>query len=193
MSSCKIWLILFYGLNFERLTFNQIAPLLSRNTSKEKKESLKNYSKLKPAEYGGDVVKCFLAILSENRKYQARKIPRKQPILDWHHRNIISKMAADLYVYLTRISKKSKPDYLLRCFKFVKNSDGEGLIDIETQLGRQDAVRRLLSVYYRYPFGDRFFQTFVTDPPIKLSLIKKSNRISPANNPFLKSLFEKFI
>lgn len=105
----------------------------------------------------------------------------------------IANTAIRLYIYLRRIGKQPKdswPPYLEKFFDTydVPQSD----LDKDHQL-MQD-IKDVMRKFYGNKFGERFWQTFVTEGPISLSKVKNLRpNITPEDDPYLKKLFEEFI
>jgi hypothetical protein len=186
-ADCKTWLDKFYRLDFDNATFQNIAHLFSR-VSKRNIRLLKQYSIGNPCQFTSDVLEVFYAMLYENREYKPRKIPRGSLYgFDPAEKAEISVLTANLYVYLKRMSRISDRNWSQDLKKIYRKSGAENYDDLH------DIVRKIMSKYTGLKLSERFFQTFVSEAPVKLSLVKKSPNQTPSNNPFLKAIFQKIL
>jgi hypothetical protein len=187
-TDCKTWLEYFYRLDFDNVCFQDIECLLSR-TPKQKIQLLQQYSIDDPCGFSTDVLKVFMVMLDENRAYK----PRKKERGSWYGLNRgekaeIQAQAANLYVFLGRMSHLRKwPTY------FEQVCEKCGIERYEIKADRPNAVRKIMSTCTGLKFSERFFQTFVSESPLKLSVVRKSPNKFPNTNPFLKSIFNKIL
>jgi hypothetical protein len=191
IATVEEWNNIYKKLDDFDFSFDSIEPYLSR-PKKNLKTALKKYAEECPEGFSADMVTCVESVFLFQQIVKPRK-PSKYG-LDWQEKNELSARAAYLYAFLTYASKVSEddwPDYFNRFCKTYKLSP----IDFKNNQDRQEAVRKVMSKYigddFDY-FAESFFQTFVTESPIKLARIKKLKAIhrSPIDNPFLKPLFK---
>lgn len=179
----------------ESVSYEDIKDYLSR-PSKKVKKALEDLYKQSPVIFNADFFNCVLYANAEaNPDFKTRVRARKPSRynLTWHEKNKISNISIRLYDYLYNISKQKeidRPNYLK---KFLKAYEIKKY-DIEERIFIEDVVRKVMSKYCKKDFGERFWQTFVTDRPISIKQVRK---IAPNPNPekdeYLKELFKDFI
>ena len=196
IASREDWLKFFYEFDFDKVTFDDFEQYLSR-PRKDVKEALKGYAQEWPSSFSSDILDCVEWALSKNPLFRPGRKPRKpSPYeLSPHEKNELSAQASYLYIFLKNMCQQPEkiwPAY----FKNFCAAYEIIPINLKGNIDRQDAVRKILSIYIdgdpKY-FAESFFQTFVTESPVKLSRIKKSKRVSPKSNPFLYPLFKEFL
>jgi hypothetical protein len=168
------------------VTFETIEDDLSR-PSRGKKLALKRYSEESPLDFEGDVELCAQGANLENPKYKPSTKPRKNLYgLTKKERWDISSTAVRLYSYLCDTRKlKPYPSYLN---KFLNHYEVEYL---GNDLDVQEIIPDILSQWYDIDFGDRFWQSFVTEGPVSVKRVRQiaKGRINPLKDPFLRPLF----
>lgn len=177
----------------ENLAYDEVFPLLSR-PSKTLRHKLKEYAEDRQNDFTTDVLICIDSANMSNPLFKLRVIPRKNPYnLSHEEKNQITMIAVRLYLFLERagkISQKEWPDYFLKFMKGYKIKP----IGLKGHLDITEEVRKVIRDYFGIDnLGPRFWQTFVTESPVKLKAARALKPLTPDEDPLLKELFKEFI
>jgi hypothetical protein len=188
------WFNLWDELDFTNVAYKSVESFFSDKTSQKNRDALKEYASQYPDHFSDDFFKCVYLANFENPEFRPPK-PRKPSRyeLDKAEKWKISNTAIRLYIYLRNIIKqpeRSWPRYVKQFLK-VYNIPKANLND--DLILKQD-IREVIIDYYGIEFGERFWQTFVTESPISLRRLKNSPRvITPESDQYLAELFKEFI
>ena len=177
------WLNMLSELNFDLVPFGTIEPYLSR-PRQEAKNILKKYAEEYPDDFSAEIFECVQLANSKNPLYRPGK-PRKSVYgLSKTERWEIANTAIRLYIYLRRIGKQpeySWPPYLEKFFDTYDVTQS----DLDNGLQLMQDIKDVMEEFYGVEFGERFWQTFVTEGPISLSKVKNLSALSSS----IKSIF----
>jgi hypothetical protein len=183
------WYRLWESVDFDNVSFKVIEPILSRKTSEKIKEEIKGYADKYPDYFSGDVFNCVQYAVLKIREVK----PRKPSVygLSPDDRIEISTIAARLYIYLRKIGEKPEKHWPSYIKKFLDTYEIPEY-HLKNDLELKSDIGNVMSKYYGIEFGERFWQTFVTEKPISPLRLKSMKHVNPENDPLLNQIFKEF-